>query len=406
MVVRIVGLVLRRCGRCCTLCNVLRLLVLSPLLMFICFLLYPVIAPPEMNKALGRCMDQEKRQFLRELCRNFSESIISGPLCRPLCVTEEIVYKKCLGHGGKIVIESQYGDQPVILKAAKHSIFQFQFPFDLQNGRVPNHLIETYMPSIYFPLKRAVSPFPVSEEVIKKKLLSKLPKNITSADFLSLSSVLAQDEFVRLLLLSGNKHIPALYGWCGHVYAMEYIPTGDMMKVINFHGPQSWVERAKVALSFLDMLKSLKETPYGELSLCDIQEANFGVSPDLNVFAIDIDLTFFRKELTDIIIQPKCKTDKDCEFFDCVSFCDTASGNCTQEIKTNNFQNVCRDVFMPKMLGLSGLLGQAPTKIIAGQLNIILNSCSEVSVSRRSPLSSQHYEILFNELHDFLLKLI
>ena len=53
-------------------------------------------------------------------CRNYSQGLITGSLCRPLCDTKEIHFEKCLGHGVKLhVLRARWKDSTVILKTPK-----------------------------------------------------------------------------------------------------------------------------------------------------------------------------------------------------------------------------------------------------------------------------------------------
>ena len=53
-------------------------------------------------------------------CRNYSEGLITGSFCGPLCDTHEIEFEKCLGHGIKLhVLNANWRGKPVILKTSK-----------------------------------------------------------------------------------------------------------------------------------------------------------------------------------------------------------------------------------------------------------------------------------------------
>lgn len=317
-----------------------------------------------------------------------------------MCLNGDIVYKHCLGHGGKIVIEAQYQNRPVIVKASERSVFHYYVSIedDLLRRLSERERDKMIRDAVFRQANDVIKPFSVDNKMMTKRFLGE--KNLTLADSLTLFSLLGQDEFMRLLLLTGTQHVPALYGWCGHVYAMEYITSDDFLPILYpISSRHTWEERVRVALSFLDMVKSFKNTPYGELFMCDVQESNFGITPGLIVYAIDIDLTFFTEQLKFIVTQPKCKRDDDCNFFDCVAICDKEKGKCTTNIKTNNFQVLCSDIFQSKLLSLRGLLVHPP-KLIAGRLRTLLSDCGKTN---DSVIPAAYYENLYDKLRDLLL---
>jgi hypothetical protein len=53
-------------------------------------------------------------------CRNYSEDLVTGSLCSPLCDTHDIEFEKCLGHGIKLhVLKAKWSEKSVVLKTSK-----------------------------------------------------------------------------------------------------------------------------------------------------------------------------------------------------------------------------------------------------------------------------------------------
>lgn len=53
-------------------------------------------------------------------CRNYSKGWITGSLCKPLCVTKEIQFQQCLGHGVKLhVLKAVWNGNVIIIKSPK-----------------------------------------------------------------------------------------------------------------------------------------------------------------------------------------------------------------------------------------------------------------------------------------------
>lgn len=53
-------------------------------------------------------------------CQNYSKGWITGSLCEPLCVTKEIQFQKCLGHGVKLhVLQAEWKGSTIVIKTPK-----------------------------------------------------------------------------------------------------------------------------------------------------------------------------------------------------------------------------------------------------------------------------------------------
>lgn len=124
-------------------------------------------------------------------------------------------------------------------------------------------------------------------------------------------------------------------GTCGPVYAMERVqPYSDFFPQITPSMP--WKRRVRIAKNFIHLLMEFEKSSVGRLVHCDVQEGNFGLTKDLNVKAIDVDLINSPDRMGEIIEQPECESDKDCDFFDCIGTCDTVKRKCTKKLTTNN----------------------------------------------------------------------
>ncbi len=86
------------------------------------------------------------------------------------------------------------------------------------------------------------------------------------------------DEYVIYSLLRSNHALVDLYGVCGNMYALQYVPSSPLLGYsLSFLDGRSWSFRCRLALSMLDLVEVLEDTAYGTLHLCDFQEPNFGV---------------------------------------------------------------------------------------------------------------------------------
>lgn len=157
-------------------------------------------------------------------------------------------------------------------------------------------------------------------------------------------------------------------------YAVEKVETLEEFSFTPFKRPMPWKKRLNAALDFLDLSVEFTKTPLGQLHHCDIQPGNFGVAKDKRVVALDIDSVFATKQMEDFLEQPTCESNKQCDFFDCMSACNTTEHKCSRKILTNNLQIICRDILLSHW-GQPGLLQRAPIHA-QNKLSPVLSDCA------------------------------
>ena len=185
----------------------------------------------------------------------------------------------------------------------------------------------------------AVNKIPSNE---KEKILQNLkaPSKLGYRILASFLSLVENEEYAMLGTFQELKHFPKLYGYCGQAYVMErLIPYNHIFPA--FVHKLDWKKRAKLALSFLDMVVELESAKGGPLQHCDIQEGNFGITNDYEIKLIDVDLILTKEKAEMFLPQPNCSKDADCDFFDCVSKCHVKKGKCLAKRITSNIQVSC-----------------------------------------------------------------
>ena len=86
------------------------------------------------------------------------------------------------------------------------------------------------------------------------------------------------DEYIIYSLLQGNRAMVDVYGVCGNMYALQYVPSEPFLGYFpSLLDGRSWHFRGRLAIAMLNLVEALNDTPYGTLHLCDFQEPNFGV---------------------------------------------------------------------------------------------------------------------------------
>ena len=170
---------------------------------------------------------------------------------------------------------------------------------------------------------------------------------LTYSEALVCWQLVETEEYVLYSLLKGRSAIPDLYGACGNMYAVQYATAEPYLG--NFpvsSDGRSWGFRVQLTLALAEMVRSIEDTPYGTLYLCDVQEPNFGVvrSPGtghLVAKAIDVDISWFESGLISAARFERnktCRTDEDCAFISCQVACSQATHTCSGEIGSNNLQ--------------------------------------------------------------------
>lgn len=224
-------------------------------------------------------------------------------------------------------------------------------------------------------------------------------KNISLVDMRSLWTLVQQEEYTKLQLLQGCKHVPQIYGFCGKYYAMERVKSlGDYTNVMTL--PLPWPKRVGITVELLEAINSLKHTFIGRLTHCDVQPGNFGLGHDGRVVTLDIDTVFTQTQMDLYMAQGNCTSNNDCSFFDCISEC--VVGKCSNHIITNNLHVVCRDLFIAG-IGQLGLLSLPAVKTSDElQLQSYLNQCTDAS---KLPWSNEKESKLFKNIYDLLIKI-
>ena len=279
-------------------------------------------------------------------CVNYTRGLASGSLCYPLC-TDEIKYKECLGHGVKpYVLRANWQGKDVILKV-KRQLFERRvvshlndLQADMLNRR--HFDIVVNLSYINYIMDRNSS--------VSKSILDYLYNEcagpdgvLTYQEMWSCYALLESDEFLLSVLLGDSGCVPRLYGTCGHVFGVQYLPV-DMLEGLPriVVDERSWETKVKLGLAMLDMVKRLDNTPYGTFYLCDVQFTNFGVlesKSSILISPIDVDIAWLAPQMKQVMIgesRVNCSVDDDCHFISCLGRCDQTRKKCEPHSYSNN----------------------------------------------------------------------
>ncbi|XP_026869090.2 divergent protein kinase domain 1C [Electrophorus electricus] len=330
------------------------------------------------------CTDDKSRKILQRVCDEYQQGVLTGDLCEDLCVGGHVEYKRCLYYeNGKKVMAASWRGVPIVLKSKLENFSSYEALALLE-----------YQDTVGGAgIEEELSPLDVvfyATLEIKNSLGLEAGTNLTlpqfwseslrereqaysRAELASLWALLQQEEYTFLRVMQDlTDHVAKVLGSCGHFYAVEYLAAGhawdqnifplEELSVSLSQSPRGKPERTltemdmvhRVALSFLDMVGHFENDFSHHLHLCDIKPENFAVRKDLTVAAIDVDMAFFEPKMQDILEQ-NCTNDNDCNFFDCISKCDTRRNKCGSKRINSNLQVICEKIFRswfsPTLLG-------------------------------------------------------
>ncbi|XP_063781040.1 divergent protein kinase domain 1C [Pseudophryne corroboree] len=347
-----------------------------------------------------QCTDEESRKILAGLCYDYSDGAVTGDLCEDLCVTHKLVYKHCLYYRrGKKVIQADWQGSSIILKSKNDVFSKFQAPILLDNSD-PRTLTDTeLLVMVAVEFKNALGLDLPNNTLVPIWIERKNHQN-WKVELASMWSLFQQEEYLLFNLLQDfSRHVLHVIGTCGHFYAVEFLSAGHSWKQNLFSleevvgqcrtGEQRMNALLDIAISFLDMVHQFDNKFSHRLHLCDVKPENFAIRNDLTVVAIDMDMAFFEPKMRNILEQ-KCTSDKDCNFFDCFSTCDLKTFMCGAQRENNNLQVICDKIFR-RWFSISIMESTGPFPLQV-ELHKAVQQCAQ----------STHKETLFSELYSLL----
>lgn len=329
------------------------------------------------------CTDDKSKLILQRVCDDYHQGVLTGDLCEDLCVAGQVEYKRCLYYeNGKKVMAANWRGLPVVLKSKLENFSSYEALalLDYQDtaGGTGGEEELSPMDVVFYAtleIKNSLGLETGTNLTLPRlwgQRLKEKERTYSRAELASLWALLQQEEYTFLRVLQDlTHHVAKILGSCGHFYAVEFLAAGHTWDQHIFSleelslnpSPSPWSGREwrltardmvpRVALSFLEMVEHFENDFAHRLHLCDIKPENFAIRKDLTVVAIDVDMAFFEPKMKDILEQ-NCTSDNDCNFFDCVSKCDSKN-RCGSKRKNSNLQVICEKIFRswfsPTLLG-------------------------------------------------------
>ncbi|MFT7813925.1 protein FAM69C-like [Arapaima gigas] len=355
-------------------------------------------------------------------CEEYRQGILTGDLCEDLCVTQQLKYKRCLYYEkGKKVLQADWRGLPVVLKSKLEnfssyeslSLLEYQDALELSPMDVVLYATLEMKSSLGLEVRNTTV-----HQLWGKRLRHRQQRALSHAELASLWSLLQQEEYTFFRVLQDlSQHVAKVLGSCGHFYAVEYLVAGQAWSQHLFapeellrpptrgqetlHKYSSLVRDMvlQIALSFLDMVQQFDGDFAHRLHLCDIKPENFAIRKDLTVVAIDVDMAFFEPKIGDILEQ-NCTTNRDCNFFDCVSRCDVKRSKCGWKRVNSNLQVICDKIF--RHWFSPPLLGARAGHPLEVELQRVVQECAEVAGGE----TADHGRAIQDRLLHLLTKLL
>ena len=260
-----------------------------------------------------------------------------------MCTSKDIKYIECLGHkDNDFVMLVKWKEEKIILKGDTRWRRSIKLHFDTLT---PDMLSKVYQNTSEFK-KPLMELYNLSSQ-IADRIISECDSGhdniLTYREAIYCWRMIDKDEFMISFQLENLLVVPRLYGTCGTLFGVEFVPSTPFNLPL-FKDSRSWDFRAKLAISLIELVETLEKTDYGTLYLCDVQEGNFGVveiDGQYVVKSIDNDISLYEKSLVKGLEYERnnnCTTDNDCGFIDCEVKCDHKRGKCSGILESNNLQ--------------------------------------------------------------------
>ncbi len=266
------------------------------------------------------------RHVLNSLCQLYRRNEISGDYCNRLCYHGNYSFQDFYMEN-KAVLVVLIGGQKVVLKS-QHPYFSAfdQLPDSLSESDYEDKMLEVlnYHLELGWPSNR------------KKHLLDLVwpaavrSDGLSMADRRSIWSLLNQEEYLTFTVLNSARVFPKIMGSCGHFYAVEHLVP---FKLKSYYTNL----KAKILVHLMGTLKLFYEFLNEPLHWCDVKFENFGLSAEYpkRFLVMDADMVFTESRMINLLRNLGCRSDADCQFFDCHAKCDKAKSHCTTRTNDN-----------------------------------------------------------------------
>ncbi|XP_064650186.1 divergent protein kinase domain 1A-like isoform X2 [Lineus longissimus] len=349
--------------------------------------------------------------FKRHMCSLYDRNIITGPLCPKLCKTGEIQIKTC--ETDKDKSKMVYFTDRYALRLGKWS-----GEFQVERYASPSRFETPKQGTSMEEFRSLLGDFLLAQfgKMDQSKIYRKIIQlaDVNNDGKLSLSeaktiwSLLQNNEFFLLIILSDSAHVPKVNGFCGDMYAIEKIPNtylylrskSGLMSVLrsDLWGLPDWKKRAKIAVGLLEFaLEVYQHGPDGSFYMCDTQPENIGYTKQFDVRIQDLSLLLSNATLHKLLRGHFCSKDEECIYTEqCKTTCNLGIHRCTGDLIRPSLSVVC------EILN-DYILSDTPSGI-QGEVQRLLERCTALNVYSKN--MHMEHSLILNDLKSLLWKQI
>ncbi|XP_033122152.1 divergent protein kinase domain 1C-like isoform X2 [Anneissia japonica] len=295
------------------------------------------------------CDEDWSKDVIYKLCDHYNDGLIDGDVCHALCVDEEFQYRDCFNYRHrKLALKMKWKGRVVMLKALEPYLENFNN--DLKKLRISldkdyafDEKLTTISTLLRIRLNNQITKYvqpknKLTFDEIYQRLWTGNTSKSKKAEIVSVGSLSSQREYIFFQFYRNMVNFPDVFGTCGHMYVVEYTPPpwtlnpgASGLQEVSALKYWTWDRRAQLASNFMQMLRNFEVDFHEPFYFCDIKHPNFGITDDLTVKAIDVDMAYYKSTVESFIRKRKCTKETEatsCRFFDCITECDEHTGKC------------------------------------------------------------------------------
>lgn len=329
-------------------------------------------------------------------CRLFEHGVVIGSLCRPLCVTHEIQSFTChsFRQGKEAVFSAEWHNTKLVFKAARSAVQNLHW-YDNGVKKYPSEsdFRSTIRAIVLSKLNVSLS----HENAVRlgrlKPSYEELDPVKRQKEMDNLWPLVQDNEYVISALYTDIDIFPQLLGTCGQYFAVEYLdPIQSVSTLLSMSdGRDEWSKRLRLSILIMELVNELDSSFKEPFHLCDVKLSHFGLTKGgSRLKFIDLNIVYPKSVVNKIIKNiGSCKSDDDCDLYDCRGKCDIDTKKCQGAVTNNNVQIVCEKLFLGwtmsnKMIIPGLLMSQHTPSSLASVLRQCANPASEFNNPRSS----------------------
>ncbi|KAK6632695.1 hypothetical protein RUM43_013465 [Polyplax serrata] len=373
------------------------------------------------------CTNREINREIEKLCNLYKDGKAVGSLCQPLCEDSEIHSISCVTQrsAGYLAFTARWNSRLILIKTANAERLSHSGS-DAKNVTKSRNTADLFWDTSQFSNPEREQDV---ETTIRNLVAERLNLTLTldqldllrylntktrvlyadswegrTAEIKSIFQLLQSQEYLLGKLFADREVFPQVLGTCGHLYGVEYLDTPNFNSVFTLDDKSEWSERMKLAIAIMDFVE-IAETEFPDaLYFCDFHMEHLGVTRYGRIKFLEPELVF-SKSIIDSKLKTgrKCEDHRDCDLYNCRSFCSAKDKICDAGVANDNLQAVCERIFIGwTMPGKTIIPGLLMSDFTPASLSALLRLCAE---NRRQAVPEdlrQRLYTILTEMHQIL----